>query len=459
MSDTNAVKVLSIALKDPSCREQLLSQFESRFFLKDYRIFADIFYELTKQRIVLSDDVLRDYLKNNNMNSEQAIAAEKVYQECQSTTFDVGEFNFYFTELKKQRADRILRNTLSGMDENGNPIVLKGKQIPSIPDLLNKSKDPYEASKLLKQAVIEIDQLVQKDPIIRVNMRDRWESKLKEYEEKKVNKAKAVGILTGFGPFDDMTRGIGPGEMFLFCGKPGAGKSQCLHNIARRMFRDGKNLLLFSLEMPHDQYEDRFISCFSKINTRRMQLGALTPDEERLYRESWKKVGTAPNQLEIVDFPNVNSFRIEIELGRALDKFVPDCVIVDYLGIMKPNDKASVADWEAQGRIAEELRQVARIYKVPVISAVQLNRSKDKSADTDRLSRSDIIAQTADAIVMINDKSKDDNELSDQMKLTVIKNRKGESSFEFGMYKNFETATIENLPSYKSTLEALLETM
>lgn len=457
MTDNSAEKVLAIALKDKMSFDRLISSYSPEAFPKHFRDFAKVIFELGKQRVQITKDVLNDHLTAQKASSDQVIAVEKAFNDCSTASAEPGEFNFYFEQLKTQRADRIIRETLSGLDEDENPIVREGKKVLSIPELLKDAKDPYAASKRLKQAVLEIDQLTQTDPIIRVNMRDRWKDKISEYHERKQDKTKAIGALTGFGPLDDMTRGIHPGELFLFAGRPGTGKSICLVNIAKHMFKQGKNVLLFSLEMPFEQYEDRFMSCYAQLNAKRMLLGALTQEEEQRLANSWQQVGTAGNQLEIIDFPQVNAFRVESELSRALDKFTPDVVIIDYLGIMKPNDKKSVADWEAQGRVAEEVRQVGRIYKVPIISAVQLNRSKDKSADTDRLSRSDIIGQTADAIVMLNDKKAEDHELSDQLKCTVIKNRKGESAFEFEMYKNFETITIENLPSYQSTLDTLMQ--
>jgi DNA polymerase III delta prime subunit len=454
MTDINAIKVLSIALKDKTSFDLLNSKFDPQSFPKAFREFAEIFYELSKKRTVITKDVLKSCIESKRLPSESSISIEKVFNDCFEMTSESGEFNFYFEELRKQRAERILRDTISGLDEDDNPIKVKGKPLESIPDLIRK-KEPYLAAKNLKKAIIEIDQLTQTDPIIRANMHDRWQDKIREYDERKVDKSKAIGVLTGFGPIDDMTRGVHPGEMLLVAGRPGCGKSQVLINIARKMFIDGRSILLFSLEMPHGQYEDRFVSSYTKLNARRMLLGALTTEEEVRLKQAWEKVGKSENQLEIIDFPQVNAFRLETELSRALDKFRPDVVIIDYLGIMKPNDKGSVADWEAQGAIAEEVRTVGRIYKVPIISAVQLNRSKDKSANTDRLSRSDIIGQTADVIAMINDKG-EDNELSDLLKMTIIKNRKGESNLEFEMYKNFETTTIENIPTYKSTLEELL---
>lgn len=866
----NAKKVLALALQHKQALNQVITSINADHFPKEYRDLASIVIGLAKKRTEVTQDVLVAHLETQKYDVTARINIEKAFVECSNYKCVPGELNFYLEELKKQKADRILRDILSGYDENDEPIKIKGIVQPSIIDLLKEQKDPYTAAKRMKQAISQIEQLENKDPIIRVNLKDRWQEKLQEYQERKTDKSKAVGILTGFGPLDDMTRGLHPGEMFLFAGRPGclageseiydpisgyfhtihdmakerqgdvhfyneltqqleaktpydfldqgerqafiittasgrkiiatanhpflthngwkevkdlsigtavatikrlpeplriekmpesrirliahfltkgglttpnytftnseniiiedcqrvvkehggelkytgescnyrvnktaalrpimkhfgmhgkysyekevpkeiyslsneqlkifigilwsndgsvwettkcvsfgtasskftlavrhlllrfdinckyverensgkgsfeiqitgirdlkkfraafgqyllgikkerleklekydlsedgninldmfppsvlilveqekqklglswknllgnkhngipfrcrsigvsrqwlervnkklnsieikkiidsnvywdkivsividkkqkvydlsipidsekqepnfvangfvvhnSGKSICLVNAAKQMFRNGKNVLLFSLEMPFQQYEDRFMASYGNLNAKRMLLGALSQEEEARLTEKWEEVGKAPNYLEIIDFPKVNSLCIENEVARILDRFTPDIVIVDYLGIMKPNDKGSVADWEVQGRIAEELRQVGRIYGVPILSAVQLNRSKDKSADTERLSRSDIIAQTADVIAMINDKNKEDD-LSDMMKVTMIKNRKGESDFEFEMYKNFETILIENVPSYKSSLAGMLET-
>lgn len=458
MTDNLSVaKVLAIALEDQTAFESLKSKFDPESFPSDYREFAKVVYDLGSKRIKITKDVLKDYLDSKSASSNEKIAVQKAFMQCSTVPTDVKEFPFYFEEIKKIRAERLLKDALTARDENDNPIFEKGKPALSIPELLNDKKDPFEAAKRLKETIVNIENITNTDPIIRVNMRDRWKDKIREYEETKTNKEKAVGLLTGFGPLDDTTRGIHPGEMFLVAGRPGCGKSIILINIAKNVFRNGKSVLLFSLEMPYDQYEWRFLSCYAGLNHKRMLLGALNDQEEGHLKNTLRRFDELKNNLEIIDFPQVSSFRVEAELTRALNKFTPDIVIVDYLGIMKPNDKKSTADWETQGRIAEELRQVARLYKVPIISAVQLNRSKEKTASTERLSRSDIIAQTADAIVMINDKSKEEDGLSDQMKLTVVKNRKGESDYEFEMYKNFETVSIENLPSYKSSLEVLLQ--
>lgn len=456
MIDTPS-KILALAQKDFTLLEKLVREFPPEYFPQQFREYAKLLYEVGVQyRTPITKDILNTHCSSKTYTTEQIVSLQKTFADCDVVPCKKEEFEFFFTDLKKNRAERVLREALNGLDESGNKIKLKGKEVKSVVDLIKDEKDPWQAALVLKKALSDLEKLNQKDPIIRVKITERAEQKIRDYDERKVDKTKSIGILTGLGPLDDMTRGMHPGEMFLAGGRPGSGKSVILVNVAKNIIRSGKSVQLFSLEMPYEQYEDRFIACFAEINYTRMLLGALNPDEEKRLKDAWTEVRDYRNQMEIVDFPKMNGFKIETELMRALDDFHPDVSIIDYLGIMTPNDKGSTADWEAQGRIAEEVRAVARLYKIPTMSAVQMNRSKDKNPDADRVSRSDVIGQTADCIFLIKEREKNENELSDIMKFAVVKNRKGQSDFEFDMFRNFETITVKNPPHFKSNLATLL---
>ena len=453
-----SIKILTAALADKSVLEKVCREFEPEAFPKAHREFVAILREIGyKQRAAVTKQVLDDYLTQNPKAHEVSVAIQKTFSDCATTSCSSEESKYFLTEFKRYRADRILRNVLQAKDEDNQQILEKGKPVKSVVELLHADKDPFTAAKKLKQALVEIESLSKEDPIIRVSVRERAKDKYQEYEDKKKDSSKAIGILTGFGPLDDATLGMGEGEMFIVAARPGKGKSITMVNMAKNILKDGKSVMLMSLEMPYVQYEDRFISSYAGISNTRMRLGALTEEEEKRLKTAWEEIAAKKNEFEIVDFPNINAFQIEAELTRALDRYTPDVVIVDYIGIMKPNDKESVADWEKQGKIAEEVRTVARMFKTRVISAVQLNRSKTKDANTDRLSRSDIIGATSDCIFMINDDGDDKENISDMMKFTVIKNRKGADGFEFEMYKNLDTVTIKNPSSYKSRIEEMLK--
>ena len=373
-----ALKVLSAAINDKTILEKICKEFAPDSFPKEFRDFALVVWELGhKQRTKITKDVLTHFLAAQKKSPAVCLSCEKVFSDCQADPCEADRFKYYYLEVKKYKAERVIREALQGTDEDGRPLLdAKGKAVPSVVELLVEKGDPYKAADRLKEAVAQVQGLAKEDPIIRVEIRERALVKGDEYDLKKTNKEGVVGLLTGFGPLDDVTRGVHPGEIIIVGARPGAGKSICLLNMAINMFKQGKNIQLFSLEMPATQYEDRFISAYAEINNNRMALGALTEPEETLLKKSWQNIATGPGSFQIIDFPRIDSFQLETELCRQFDKCRPDCLFIDYLGIMKPNDKGSGADWESQGRIAEEVRTVARTYNVPILSAVQLNRSK-----------------------------------------------------------------------------------
>lgn len=453
-----ATRVLALALNDKACLDRLCKEFEPNAFPKGMREFAKIVWAIPHgMRARLTQDVLNDHIKTAKYSTEVGLTCSKVFLDCQAVKINPGEFEYFLPKLKEYRADAILRETLRGVDEDDQLIYERdGTAKKGIVDLIKDGK-PFEAADTLKSALASVQSLSQSDQIIRVELTERAPAKIAEYEHRKTHQQEALGLLTGFGPLDDVTRGIGAGELALFAGASGAGKSICLLNAGKTIFKAKKNVMLFSLEMAYQQYEDRFISSYAGIHNERMLIGALTTEEEAKLKNAWEEVHGMSNKFEIVDFPKIDSFTIETELSRAIDKYHPDVVLIDYLGIMKPNDKSSIADWEQQGKISDEVRTVARLYRIPIISAVQLNRSKTKEKSLDRLSRSSMIANNSDVVVMINDdQDKQAAAMSDLMKYTVIKNRKGADGFEFEMYKNFSTITLDNLPSYKSRLQNLM---
>jgi replicative DNA helicase len=111
--------------------------------------------------------------------------------------------------------------------------------------------------------------------------------------------------------------------------------------------------------------------------------------------------------------------------------------------------KASVgqdSDWLSLGNITEELHEFARAYKIPVITASQVNRSKDINKpqySTDRIARSDMIPQNANIILQIGYRGDDEYTKSD-MPIVIIKMRDGEKG-SFTLIKEFNKMRVVDM--------------
>jgi replicative DNA helicase len=118
----------------------------------------------------------------------------------------------------------------------------------------------------------------------------------------------------------------------------------------------------------------------------------------------------------------------------------PDLVIIDYIGIMNPNEPGD-SDWLALGKVAAELHEFARVYEISVITGSQVNRPKEGkvSYGTDRIARSDTITHNANIIIQID--CREDEYTRTDMPLFIIKCRDGEKG-AFILSKDFKKMKV-----------------
>jgi len=229
------------------------------------------------------------------------------------------------------------------------------------------------------------------------------------------------------------------------------GKSILMHNIAVNAYLgkntlltpkqdwddSGKNILFFSLEMPKETIERRIDSCMSMIYSNHIRDGLLGDDDKIKYLRTLKYQKEYPKNFHIVDMPKGATTR-EIELKYleiCENKFTPDLVVVDYIGIMSPNDMTG-SDWQDLGIISAELHEFARVYEIAVLTGSQVNRTKDGNEryDTSRIARSGMVPNNANIIIQIGCRS--DEDLRTDMPIYITKMRDG-SKEPFTLSKDF----------------------
>jgi len=161
-------------------------------------------------------------------------------------------------------------------------------------------------------------------------------------------------------------------ELGMVVAPPGVGKSLYLVNQGATSLLQGKNVLYISLEMSEDKIAGRFDSVITEIRNLKTSLGQLRL-KERLDEVKNKTEG----RLKIKEFPtgacNVNQLRSLLVQLKLHKNFTPDVLIVDYLELLRPN-RIIDSEYQAQQRIAEELRGLGVEYNCLVWTASQTNR-------------------------------------------------------------------------------------
>ena len=199
---------------------------------------------------------------------------------------------------------------------------------------------------------------------------DRW--------ERLISEKTSNDFRTPFASLNEaLDGGLARKELAMVVAPPGVGKSLFLANQAARSVLDGKNVLYVSLEMSEDKVAQRLDSIFTRIKQVELQHRVETL-EERLgtIAESVESLGG----LHIKEFPTkrqtVNGLRAYLNQLRNYKNFKPDVIVIDYLELLGTDE--SMPEYQAQERLAQELRGMSTEYNLLVWTATQTNREGKK---------------------------------------------------------------------------------
>jgi replicative DNA helicase len=239
---------------------------------------------------------------------------------------------------------------------------------------------------------------------------------------------KQICIPTGIEKLDyELDGGLRKGELGIFLAPPEGGKSISLQDISISGLLQGFKVALVTIEMTPEQTAYRLDSNLTQIRYRQFRRAKLTDEEISQWESYIKKL--KENSLKIIGVPEGCSCRlIESELSRISGLFQPDMVVIDYAGIMSPNEGSysNSMDWRYVGAIVRNIKGLALKLNVPVWSAAQLLVQAKEKAELSfgdvGLARQQIAAHSDICIAIIQTSQM---RAMDQTKLQFIKIREG----------------------------------
>jgi len=262
-------------------------------------------------------------------------------------------------------------------------------------------------------------------------------------------------LETGYVEFDQATGGFQPGWLVLLSALPKIGKTQTLINLACGLARRGVNVLVFTLEVPRDQYINLVLSCFGNINVGHIRKRTLDEYENAVLNKLRADIKNDYGRMTIVDTLggcNSDYINAQIEEQQVRHGIKYDVVIVDHATMMKANVPTGKDHFD-QGSIAEDLRSIARKRHLTLIAAVQRRNiaqkkrkqsgeedQKPEDAGGEEIGRSLIWYQTADIVIMIQNEKPDDQNAISTLSYKVI-SRYGPSS-NFELVKDFSKTSL-----------------
>lgn len=216
-------------------------------------------------------------------------------------------------------------------------------------------------------------------------------------------KEKNGQVSTGWPTLDKkLFGGFNRGELNIFAGGSGSGKSLFMANLGVNWCLAGMNVLYLTFELSENLVSMRLDSMVSDIPSR--DVFKNIDDVEMKVRMIGKKSGA----FQVKYMPTgktANDLRAyikeyEIKTGRRVD-----AVLVDYLDLMHPvGQKISAENLFVKDKyVSEELRNLAMELNVVFVTASQLNRSSVEEIEFDHSHISGGISKinTADNLIGI----------------------------------------------------------
>lgn len=210
---------------------------------------------------------------------------------------------------------------------------------------------------------------------------DYYEDPKSRLEAIKENKGQCS---TGWKSVDDkLYGGLNRGEITIFAGQSGAGKSLFLQNLAVNWAMAGLNVVYLSLELSEKLCAMRIDAMHTNYETREVMRNI--DDVHMKIRASQQK---SKGSLRIKQMPNgctTNDMRAFIKEYEIHSKKKVDAILVDYLDLMSPMSKKISAEnlFVKDKYVTEELRNLAVELDIITVSASQLNRGSYEEIEFD----------------------------------------------------------------------------
>jgi len=191
-------------------------------------------------------------------------------------------------------------------------------------------------------------------------------------------------ILTYWKAVDDkLFGGLNRGEITIFAGQSGAGKSLFLQNLAVNWAQAGLNVVYLSLELSEKLCALRVDAMHTNYETREVMKNI--EDVHMKIRASQQK---NKGDLRIKQLPNgctSNDIRAFIKEYEIHTSRKVDAILVDYLDLMFPMSKKISAEnlFVKDKYVTEELRNLAVELDILCVSASQLNRGSYEEIEFD----------------------------------------------------------------------------
>lgn len=252
--------------------------------------------------------------------------------------------------------------------------------------------------------------------------------------ERRFNAGSSIlGLSSGYANLDALTNGFKPGELIVLAARPSMGKTafslNLVYNIAIAL---KKTVAYFSIEMPRETLVMRMLAASSGIPLDLVMAGRISdPQWPRLIQAA---ANISEANFLIDDSNPLSPNELRARCRRTMLSGGLDCVVIDYLQMMKVKDQRMESREREVAEISATLKSIAKELNIPVIALAQLNRDVtkriDKRPSLSDLSQSGAIEMDADVIMMVHREEyydRNNPDVQGKAEIIIEKNRNGKT--------------------------------
>jgi replicative DNA helicase len=264
------------------------------------------------------------------------------------------------------------------------------------------------------------------------NWTDRVDERVARYDAIVNLPGGLIGLPTPWKGINDMTQGIGRGELWILVGRPSTGKTWHAIKIAQHLWQEGYKPLFITMEMLKERIEMRMDALYAKVPYRDLRKGTLGMHLKDKFKAAMDTLKGKP-PMETIGRRRIKTVQ---DISILIEETAPSIVILDGLYKLRPNGQGFRAKWEQVTQIIDDLQELTQDKGIPVLATTQFSREHEKSkkgknkrsvvqeAGLEQLAFADAIGMNADVVIGLLTDSylKSQNEVI----LSILKNREDE---------------------------------
>jgi replicative DNA helicase len=262
-------------------------------------------------------------------------------------------------------------------------------------------------------------------------------------------KQEVFGIPSCLIDLNNEIGGYGRGDLVVFAGRPGSGKSALAVNEGVSIAKMGLPVLMFSLEMKGVELATRILGSESRTDLTRMRDGIITGNDFQALENA--ALICQDLSFQVYAQPDTTIEGISSIARRAKAKATDGtlgAVIIDYAQLMQYDEDNENNELT---RITKAAKKLAMELDCPVFLLSQLNRScesrQDKRPMASDLRGSGAIEQAANLIIMVYRQAMYEPECQNkhEAELIINKHRSGRRGQTIKTFYDEKTTTFRNL--------------